>query len=620
MYGPYPPCPDMIFGEALIGWNREVSNPSIDIPMALRLFEQLTAPAVSHQDKWTRMETIEKLFYRYYQDDEKQRFFTKDDSVWENSPFKKWVISQIDGIKESIEHNDNFYKDIVLPEKKYFFDIRPNATRYDSMYTATGKELALRNFNEAVLTANKFYLKLLSCLEQLLYSYTKQLFPLKLYAIVGHLFHVYIRVVVDFFKPWHAKLLERAPILQFGNDIFDSTVVGVEQKIKIKRQFIEGVFHKIFNDEKQTVTRYDKEHLLFKDSYRHQLESEFLDDPSIPGLGLYMYNDTIDKSISTALYYPFSKYYIQHINNLGSNDVNWVLPDHVLVTQRAKYMQMLIDIDEPEPEPEMFLYVAHVANYSIKKFDMDGNFILQFGEAGTGDGQFQYSNRLAIDSEGNIYVSDKSKKCIQKFDLEGNFILKWGNTTYNDIAIDSMDNIFALSNKAIDKFDTEGNLLFQFETFETGYSWIMSIDKNDYIHVHSAAQPVFENGSNSVVKKFDSTGNVISEIELNAFEMEFSSMVTDSNNNLYVATAGQLRKYDSSGNKIFELYNSRYGSGRQGPGQFGGPFGMVIDNHDNIFICCSESNRIQIFNTNGDFIKLFTTVDNPIYIEGLGIS
>ena len=97
-------------------------------------------------------------------------------------------------------------------------------------------------------------------------------------------------------------------------------------------------------------------------------------------------------------------------------------------------------------------------------------------------------------------------------------------------------------------------------------------------------------------------------------------MVTDSNNNLYVATTGQLRKYDSSGNKIFELYNSRYGSGRQGPGQFGGPFGMVIDNHDNIFICCSESNRIQIFNTNGDFIKLFTTVDNPIYIEGLGIS
>jgi len=53
-------------------------------------------------------------------------------------------------------------------------------------------------------------------------------------------------------------------------------------------------------------------------------------------------------------------------------------------------------------------------------------FAFKFGSFGTGNGQFQVPQGVAVDSAGNIYVADTRNSRIQVFDSSGNFLFKFG--------------------------------------------------------------------------------------------------------------------------------------------------------------------------------------------------
>ena len=69
------------------------------------------------------------------------------------------------------------------------------------------------------------------------------------------------------------------------------------------------------------------------------------------------------------------------------------------------------------------MYVSY--SDSIQKFTANGIFITKWGSEGSGNGQFNYPEGIAIDSSGNVYVADGNR--IQKFTSNGTFITKWGS-------------------------------------------------------------------------------------------------------------------------------------------------------------------------------------------------
>lgn len=73
------------------------------------------------------------------------------------------------------------------------------------------------------------------------------------------------------------------------------------------------------------------------------------------------------------------------------------------------------------------IYVADTGNNRIEKFDTNGVYLSQFGSFGSGDGQFNYPVGLAFDPHGNVYVSDVGNDRIQKFDHNGNYLSQFGN-------------------------------------------------------------------------------------------------------------------------------------------------------------------------------------------------
>jgi sugar lactone lactonase YvrE len=79
------------------------------------------------------------------------------------------------------------------------------------------------------------------------------------------------------------------------------------------------------------------------------------------------------------------------------------------------------------PNGDIFVADGHDAtgNNRIVKFTADGQFIMEWGETGTANGQFQDPHALAMDSEGRLFVGDRGNSRIQIFDQEGNHLETW---------------------------------------------------------------------------------------------------------------------------------------------------------------------------------------------------
>lgn len=122
------------------------------------------------------------------------------------------------------------------------------------------------------------------------------------------------------------------------------------------------------------------------------------------------------------------------------------------------------------------VYVADADNNRIQQFTSDGTFVALWGSNGGGDGQFSYPYGIAVDSTDNVYVTDRNGNRVQKFTADGTFILKWGGDgpgwagagngdgqfAYTEgIAIDADDNVYVTdrNNERVQKFTTDGTFI-----------------------------------------------------------------------------------------------------------------------------------------------------------------
>jgi peptidylamidoglycolate lyase len=64
-------------------------------------------------------------------------------------------------------------------------------------------------------------------------------------------------------------------------------------------------------------------------------------------------------------------------------------------------------------------------NTRVAKFDKNGQFIMEWGGAGTAPGQFNTVHSVIIDSRDRVLVADRDNARIQIFDLEGHFLEQW---------------------------------------------------------------------------------------------------------------------------------------------------------------------------------------------------
>ncbi len=202
--------------------------------------------------------------------------------------------------------------------------------------------------------------------------------------------------------------------------------------------------------------------------------------------------------------------------------------------------------------------------FRIQVFNSNGDFLFQFGTRGSGNGQFRFPRRIAVDGAGSIYVADSGNHRIQAFDASGNFLFKFGNNGTGDgqfmlptgVAVDFAGNIIVVdqNNNRVQKFDSQGNF----------------------------------------VLKFGSVGDGDGQFLLP------ESVAVDREGNIYVSDRfnARVQLFDPSGNFLF-----KFGSVGSGDGQFnqggGGPSGIAVDGSGKIYVSDIGIHRIQVFGGGG---------------------
>lgn len=120
------------------------------------------------------------------------------------------------------------------------------------------------------------------------------------------------------------------------------------------------------------------------------------------------------------------------------------------------------------------VYVTDKNNHRIQRFDKDLNFIslLYTRESDNPPERFGYPLSAVTSNQGDLFILDSENKRILKFDLFGNFIMNFGGfdggayalVNPKQMVVAPSNNLFVLDGKNIKVFDQYGNGVNEIET------------------------------------------------------------------------------------------------------------------------------------------------------------
>ncbi len=246
------------------------------------------------------------------------------------------------------------------------------------------------------------------------------------------------------------------------------------------------------------------------------------------------------------------------------------------------------------------------------------------------EGMYSGVAGVATDAAGNIYVSDSMNHRIIKYNANGTLLSKWGGGNGNGGPSSygmmywqftapkqiSYDNAYGrilvadTGNSRIQVFNTSGTWISNF-----GYgvfSFPMGVCTDSYGNIYIA-----DTGHNRIMKcnaygialtTWGSYGTNDGQFNMPCF------IACDSNNNVYVVDRCNCRiqKFSSSG-RFISKWGTNSGmpvsevldNGGSGDGDLFLPIGICIDENDFIYVTDSSNNRVQVFDSDGQFIAKF---------------
>ncbi len=208
-------------------------------------------------------------------------------------------------------------------------------------------------------------------------------------------------------------------------------------------------------------------------------------------------------------------------------------------------------------EPNGRVCVADTVNSRVQCFDGAGNFLLKFGAAGNGPGEFAAEFGLAVDPElHDVYVADTFNHRIQVFDAAGGFLRQWGSygaapgqLAYpRGVAVDVRGNVYVAEydNSRISKFDRLGNLVTTWGSLGAAPG---QLDHPQAVALDAAGLVYVADWSNNRVQVFSPAGALV----------------------------------------------AAWGSAGAGEGQFQGPIGVALDARGQVYVSDHFNHRIEVF-------------------------
>ena len=247
------------------------------------------------------------------------------------------------------------------------------------------------------------------------------------------------------------------------------------------------------------------------------------------------------------------------------------------------------------------VYVADARNNRIQKFDLSGKFVTEWGTRGVGDGEFFEPVGL-LAASGSLWVTDSSNHRLQRFGATGAHQLTVGEPLGGgayyfpgDVATTASGHAYVAdrSGHDIQELDASGHTILR---WSTGLSAPFSVTPT--------ANGVYAPETINHVSLYDPAGGLVSQFgSTGSGQGQLSSpsgSAADAAGNLYVAESSnnRVQKFDPAGAPL-----ALFGSLGSGDGQLKNPQDVAVDSAGNLYVADSGNHRIEKFSPTGDFVS-----------------
>ncbi len=237
-----------------------------------------------------------------------------------------------------------------------------------------------------------------------------------------------------------------------------------------------------------------------------------------------------------------------------------------------------------------------------------------FGSEGSGTGQFNHPERVALDASGNLWIDDKDNSRLEKFTASGTYLASYGtngsgNGQFSNawgLAINTITgNVYVsdTGNNRIEELNSSGGFVRTFGSLGSGNGQLkapagLTIDGKGNVWVVDEG--------NSRVEEFGETGTYLSQFG------SAGSGIGQLKEPFDVALAeGELYVVDRGNNRIEEFspsgaYISQFGEAGSAGGQFNDPVGIGVNaTNGDLIISDPGNNRVEMFTPAGRFLAQF---------------
>jgi len=265
--------------------------------------------------------------------------------------------------------------------------------------------------------------------------------------------------------------------------------------------------------------------------------------------------------------------------------------------------------------------VAEIKENSLKAVDdprvcakelAEIKLLRQIGKQGMGDGEFESTPNIVINSANEIITSDFDGTKIQIFhpetDFKDSFITEMDQKIYKPVGVAILrnDDIVVCCEVSVNIWTHEGKSVLSFgHDFFQNCSCVAVNSQNHIIVADVGKHCVsVHNDTGKLITQFGSQGKAESKL------LDPRYIACDSHNNIIVSDNGDcsIKKFDSQGEFLLSF-------GSEGPerGQFQGPRGVCADKFDNILVSDCWNHRIDLFTCDGCFIRHIATKFNNLH-------
>ena len=240
--------------------------------------------------------------------------------------------------------------------------------------------------------------------------------------------------------------------------------------------------------------------------------------------------------------------------------------------------------------------------------------LARWGVEGTGPGQLESPNLIALDTHGNLYVADSGNNRIQKLSSKGRPLAQWGGKGDGPgqfinpigVAVDVHGNIYVADtfNDRVQKLSPAGAPIAQWQTGAVRHPAGIALDARGDVYV---ADP-----GNHRVEELSPAGQLLGQWGASVGLNKPAGIVLDARGRIYIAdrATGHVEKLlpDPSGGAPRRL--AQWGALGTGPGEFemvahGHLNGIAVDKAGNIYVADTGNNRIQTLSPKGSVLAVW---------------